>query len=140
MAETEKYNKYVSHNNWNFDNYDENGNIFRNNVIFMDNSVLEGAPYFTYTWFYQEVGPCQKPHTHDFDEHVGWVGTDPDDPQDLGATLIWTQDGEEFEITKSCVIFIPAGVEHCPYWIKDVKRPIAHWSAGAAAKYSADPK
>ena len=127
--------KYTSTNSLDFDNIDENGDVIRKNVILMNSDVIEGAPYFTYTWFYKETGDMQETHTHDFDEHIGWVGTDPDDPTDLGATVVWFQDGEWITITKSTVIFIPAGIPHCPYRIKDVKRPIAHWSAGATGSY-----
>lgn len=128
--------KYASTYSLDFDNIDSQGDIIRRNVILLNGDVIEGAPYFTYTWFYKATGKMQKSHTHDFDEHIGFVGSNPDDPTDLGATVEFMIDGELLTITKSTVLFIPAGVPHCPYEIKDVKRPLAHWSAGATGSYS----
>ena len=48
--------KYTSTNSLDFDNIDENGDVIRKNVILMNSDIIEGAPYFTYTWFYKETG------------------------------------------------------------------------------------
>ncbi|HTY81672.1 MAG TPA: hypothetical protein VMB24_02725 [Dehalococcoidales bacterium] len=53
------------------------------------------------------------------------VGTNPDDPTDLGAE-VELQMGPEREtptLTKSTVVYIPPNMIHCPYIIKKTIRP-----------------
>ena len=54
------------------------------------------------------------PHAYDFDEILGFFGSDPSDPWELGGQIEDTIDGEEYVITKSCVLFVPKGVVHGP--------------------------
>lgn len=121
--------KFVSNVSLDVDHIPERKDRVRENVIFLDDSVIPNAPYFTVAWFYKDTGPMQKPHTHDHDEHIGFVGSDPEHPQELNATFRILLDGEWFETDKSCVVFLKAGTEHCPYELKDVKKPVFHWSA-----------
>ena len=137
MADAEKY---LSSYSLDFDNINEKGETIRRNVILLNSDVIPGAPYFTCTWFYTPTDMMQKPHTHDFDEHVGFVGSNPDDPTDLGAVIKFMVDGEWLTIDKSSVLFIPAGVEHCPYIIESIERPVIHWSSGATGVYTKDRK
>jgi uncharacterized RmlC-like cupin family protein len=65
------------------------------------------------------------PHIHKDAELLIHVGTNPDDPMDLGAEVELCM-GEEMEkhvITKTCVVYIPPGLIHCPWTIKRVDRP-----------------
>ena len=56
----------------------------------------------------------QEPHSHDFDEYLVFLGTDPDDHFDLGGEVeLWVGD-EKRLLTRSCAVFVPAGVPHCP--------------------------
>ena len=48
-------------------------------------------------------------HAHDYDETLGFFGTDPADLYDLGGEIeFWIED-EKFMLTRSCLIFIPQG-------------------------------
>ncbi|HEX2958956.1 MAG TPA: hypothetical protein VHO70_19130 [Chitinispirillaceae bacterium] len=67
------------------------------------------------------------PHVHDYDEVLGLVGTNPDDPRDLGGETEVYLGGERHVITKSCLIYLPAGLEHGPFREVDIKRPIFHF-------------
>lgn len=106
-----------------------------------DRLDLPGVPYFSIVWYYS-LGQHEEieTHTHDFDEIVGFMGSNPDDPWNLNGKIRMFLDGEWVEITKSTVMFIPAGVEHCPYIIEEIERPILHWSAAAAEDYVANNK
>ena len=42
------------------------------------------------------------------------------------------------QIDKSCFIFIPAGVEHCPYEIVSLEKPIIHISMLPTSTYERD--
>ncbi len=63
------------------------------------------------------------PHVHDYDEVLMWMGSDPADPKDLGATLSMTIEGEEHLVTTTGSVYIPAGTRHCPLDFVEVHRP-----------------
>jgi hypothetical protein len=98
-------------------------------VLFLDSEVVPGA-------FYVEVafgGPQKtkqkprsvaEPHKHDYDEVLAMFGTDLSDPYALnGEVEFWLGD-EKHIITKSCIIFIPKGLMHCPLIYRNVEKPI----------------
>jgi mannose-6-phosphate isomerase-like protein (cupin superfamily) len=91
------------------------------------------------TWYRMPIGPVPEEHVHDFDEYIGFVGTDPDDTSDLGGTVRFKMGEEWLELKKSAIIFIPAGVSHCPYYVENVKRPILHFSGAPSGKYECLP-
>jgi hypothetical protein len=56
-------------------------------------------------------------------------------PHDLcGEIELWLGD-EKHILTKSCMVFIPKGLKHCPLVFRRVDRPIFHFSAGPARAY-----
>lgn len=67
------------------------------------------------------------PHTHYCAEMYVLMGTNPDDPMDLGGKFeIWIgkgEDAEKFVIDKTTVIHIPAGVAHMPLRVLELERP-----------------
>jgi len=74
-------------------------------------------------------------HRHDYDEVLGFFGTDFDDPYALhGEIEFWIED-EKFLLTRSCLIFLPKGTFHCPLTIHRVVRPIFHFSSGPGSAY-----
>lgn len=75
------------------------------------------------------------PHTHDFDEVIGFVGTDREHPRDLGGEIELLMGGEVLTLTKTCLIFVPKGVEHCPVTIKRVTTPIVMFEAANDPNY-----
>ena len=102
------------------------------------NIVLRAAP---------KKGPEDggRPHYHNFNEYLLFHGLDPDDPFDLGGEVeFWVED-EPHIITKTCALYIPAGVYHCPFFINKVDRPFIFITTGNTPKYahmhfSDDPK
>jgi mannose-6-phosphate isomerase-like protein (cupin superfamily) len=52
-----------------------------------------------------------------------------------GEVEFWMED-EKFIINKSCMIFVPAGVKHCPLYLKRVDRPIFHFTVVTSPLYS----
>ena len=65
-----------------------------------------------------------RPHSHDFTELLCFIGGDPTDITNLGAEIEFTMGGETHVITKTAVVSIPPGIEHCPIVIKKVDKPI----------------
>lgn len=65
------------------------------------------------------------PHQHKYPELLIHLGTDPDNPFDLGAEIEMHM-GEEMEkhtFSRSTIICIPAGMVHSPWRIMKVTRP-----------------
>ncbi len=109
-------------------------------VLWLDNEVVPGSFYLETVWQYpRKPGdppyPVTEPHTHDFDEVLCFFGTNPDDPHDLcGEIEFWLGD-EQHILTKSCIIFIPKGLRHCPLIIRRVDRPIFEFTSGPGSMY-----
>ena len=82
------------------------------------------------------VNNAAKSHVHDFDEIVGFYGSNPDDPYDLGGEIEMYLNGECHRLTKSTLIYIPAGMYHAPLYITKVDRPIFHFSVVMSTEYS----
>jgi mannose-6-phosphate isomerase-like protein (cupin superfamily) len=78
----------------------------------------------------------REPHTHDFDEYLVFLGTDPDDHFDLhGEVELWVGD-EKRMLTRSCAVFVPAGVPHCPLVVHRVDRPFIFFTTGNGFDYA----
>jgi hypothetical protein len=107
----------------------------------LDEKKIEGIPFFTDTgWIWpknEEIIMEEKPHSHEFDEVITLFGTNPDNPQDLCGEVEFWIDNEKYMLTKSCMIYMPRGVKHCPLIFKKVERPIFHYIVGSAGKYTA---
>ena len=113
----------------------EDGSIFRENILLLNGDVLPNAPYFTITWYCSPGDPKTETHVHEFDEYLGFAGSDPEDPTNLNGLVRFMIDDEWVTIDKSTILFVPAGVKHCPYVIERVDKPIIHWSGGNATAY-----
>lgn len=68
----------------------------------------------------------QWPHTHVADEMYFFIGTNPEDPMDLGGELeLWIgagDDAEKLTITRTSAVRIPAGTPHLPFVVRRVER------------------
>ncbi|MDH5365157.1 MAG: hypothetical protein OEW82_08420 [Dehalococcoidia bacterium] len=106
--------------------------------LYLDEDVIKGSFYFECVWLW-EPDPSPEggasPHVHDFNEVLGFCGTNFKNPSDLGGEIELWIDDEKHVLTKSCIVFIPKGVKHCPLKIKRVDRPIFHFGAGTAGRY-----
>lgn len=106
----------------------------------LDEKKVSGIPFFTdCAWVWpkpDDIVMEAESHSHDFDEIITLFGTDPEDPQDLcGEVEFWLGD-EKYTLTKSCIIYVPKGLKHCPTIFRNVKRPIFHYIVGDAGKYA----
>jgi len=109
-------------------------------VAYLDDEIVKGAFYVDCVWYRKGSERGHGAHTHDWDEVLAFFGTNPEDPHDLcGEVELWLEN-EKHIITKSCLVFIPKGVKHCPMILKRVDRPIFHFSAGPASMYHEEKK
>jgi hypothetical protein len=67
-------------------------------------------------------------HSHPYPEILGFYGSDPENPFDLGGEVELYIDDEAHIITKSTMVFIPPNTLHCPITVLKVDRPIFHFS------------
>jgi hypothetical protein len=110
-------------------------------ISYLDGKVIKGAFYVESVWYWPGKRPDNGelragPHTHAFDEAVTFYGTDPKDPHDLcGEIEFWLED-ERYVFTKSCLVFVPKGMKHCPLIIRRVDRPIFHFTTGPGKDYA----
>ena len=144
MAES-KYGKYIV--------YKPKANITKpswspppppGRIAYIDNEVVEGAFYMECVWMMPglrpppEAGsepPGPKPHTHDYDEILGFFGSDTENMYDLGGEAeLWLED-EKHIINKSCLVFVPKGMQHCPLIFTRIDKPIFHFSVGPGKMY-----
>lgn len=103
-------------------------------MAYLDGGIIPGAPYVETHWFHKPTQYSPKRHTHDFDEVLAFMGADPENPLELyGEVELWIED-ECHRLTKSCLVYIPAGTYHCPMNIRRADRPIFHFSTGVTSK------
>ncbi len=105
--------------------------------IYVDDEVVPGSYYFMAAWWQKITGegsPAEE-HDHDFDEYLIFLGTNPKDPNDLGGEVELWIDGEKHMLTKSCAIFIPAGVKHAPIYFRKIVTPIWYLATGPTEAY-----
>jgi len=110
-------------------------------ILWMDENVVPGAFHMNTAWYLNAATTLEdKPHVHDADEIIGFFGGDPANPYDLGGELeIWLED-EKQVITKSAMLFVPAGMRHCPLILKRVDRPIFHFTVVPGGRYVKNEK
>jgi hypothetical protein len=75
------------------------------------------------------------PHSHEFDEVIGFGGTNRNYPRDLGGEIELLIGGEKHVITKTCLIFVPKGVLHCPITLNRIDTPIFMFEAANDPTY-----
>jgi len=96
-------------------------------VAFTDADIIEGSQYFSVMVMGLEATKHagHGPHVHNDPELLVALGTDPDNPKDLGAEMEMCM-GPEMEshiITESTMIYVPAHFVHAPFRILKVTRP-----------------
>jgi hypothetical protein len=104
-------------------------------IASLTGDVFEGSHQYFIRWVqrvplgmpgatsWEQVG--HGPHMHKTPEVVIHLGTNPDDPMDLGGEVEMCM-GPEMEkhiITKSTLVYIPANFIHAPWVIRKVTRP-----------------
>lgn len=107
-------------------------------MFYLDSEVIPGAFYVEVVWFWptdEKDDSSPDPHTHDYDEVIGFFGTDPKDLNDLGAEIELYIDGERNLMRESFLAFIPAGIIHCPLNILSITRPVFHFATGPGKTY-----
>ncbi len=105
-------------------------------ILWLDENVVEGAFSVICSWYWKATEtPGTPAHSHDFDEVIGFFGSDPQNPNDLGGEVEFWLEDEEYILTKSCLIYAPKGLKHCPLRVRKVDRPIFFLAISLSGKY-----
>jgi len=113
-------------------------NRFAKRILWIDDNVCPGSFQMNTAWYKSvpERDPIFDEHVHEYDELIGFFGSDPEDPYNLNAEIEVTLDGEVHTLTRSSLIFCPANKKHMPLRIKRVDKPIFHFSVVMGPSYN----
>ena len=102
-------------------------------LIFLngDKPVKGSNQFLEVVWIWAEgaaaVNPDRPPHSHGFDEVFVFLGSNREDPDNLGGEVeFWLGEGKDTEkylFTTSTCIFVPKGLVHLPMIFRKIKRP-----------------
>jgi len=96
-------------------------------TIWTDDDIIKGSHCFSAMIMGPEATKVSHgPHLHKTPEVLVALGTDPENPKDLGATVELCM-GPEMEVhtySTSTLVYIPAKLIHCPFRVKEVKRGV----------------
>ena len=70
---------------------------------------------------------------------LGFFGTNQDDPESLGGVIEFRFEDEWVTLTKSCLIYLPKGMKHCPFRVVEVDTPIFHFAISPQKFHAAPP-
>ncbi len=101
-------------------------------LAYLGDDIVQGAPHMGCMWLMPRLRnenekPGVEAHTHDYEEILGFYGADPYNPEELfGEIEFWLED-EKYLLTKSCTIYVPKGMRHCPLTVYRLDKPIFHF-------------
>jgi hypothetical protein len=115
-------------------------NKYAKRILWMDKDVVPGAFQMNTSWYLHAATTLDnKAHTHDSDEIIGFFSNEVGTNELGGEVEIWLEDEMQL-ITKSAMLFIPAGMVHCPLILRKVTRPIFHFTVVTSGLYIRDEK
>jgi hypothetical protein len=106
--------------------------------IFLDNELIEGSPMIIdIGWRFEipDPDPVEWTYSHDFDEALCFIGTDPEKPHDLGGEIEFHIGDEIHTFYTTTVIYVPKNLPHCPFMHKRVDRPFLLVVFGLTGRY-----
>ena len=95
-------------------------------MTYMSNDLVPGCNmYLEFGWIWEIPTPNPHifEHSHVHDEIVLHIGGDPNNPEDLGADMTFTVDGDHMKFDTSYGVFIPKGVPHGPLIWHNFRKP-----------------
>jgi hypothetical protein len=108
-------------------------------LLWMDDTKVKGATlYMECVWLWggkTTSGTTEEPHVHPFDEVIGFISSDPDNPKELDARMEILLGDETHFLTKSCLVHVPAGMKHCPLTFREVNRPVFFFTLAPISRY-----
>ena len=104
---------------------------WRKTIVNLNDNRVKGACLSSFVWYTNVDDPpgpnTNSAHTHPFDEILGFIGSDWEKRDNLCAEVEFWMDDEKYILTKSCLVFVPKGLKHCPLKILKCDRPFFHF-------------
>ena len=105
-------------------------------ILWLEDEIIKGAFSVICSWYWKETdGEGSPSHDHDFDEVLCFLGGDPENPSDLGGEVEYWMEDEKYILNKSCLIYVPTGLRHCPLNVLKVERPFMFLAISLTGKY-----
>ena len=80
-------------------------------ILWLEDFVIKGAPSIICSWYWKATDKEGTPsHVHDFDEVIGFFGSDPQNPHDLGGEVEFWMEDEKYML-KELPYLCPQGSE-----------------------------
>jgi hypothetical protein len=83
--------------------------------------------HIIYAYAYETgiTGMSTKPHVHDYDEAIFFIGSEPRNFSDLGAEVEFAIGAEEEKhvFDKPTAVVVPRGLPHCPIVTRRIDKP-----------------
>jgi hypothetical protein len=109
-------------------------------MLSLNESIAKGALYCDTVWLWHKNGAkgieVEIAHTHDFDEILGFMGSRRENPKDMDAEIEFWLGDEKYLITKSCLIFAPRNIPHCPLIFHRIDSPVLFFTVGNGTNYT----
>jgi hypothetical protein len=105
----------------------------------MDNHISEGSFYYVVHWVIPGIpfsGIGHPPHIHKEPELLFHIGSNPDDPMDLGSEIemYMGEEMEKYTFNRSTCIYIPPNLVHAPWKPLNTIRPFIMIQVNQAPK------
>ena len=113
---------------------------FASRILWIDDNIVPGAFQMNTAWYkdVQPRDPLFDAHVHDYDELIGFFGSNPENQYDLGGVIEFSFAGEVHKLDRTTLIFVPGGIEHNPLRLIKVDTPIFHFSVVMNPEYSGE--
>jgi len=107
-------------------------------ILTVDGKIIKDMFYIDCVWLWKgsSEDTVEESHVHDFDEVIGFIGSDREAPQNLGGEITIWLDDEKHVLDKTCLIFVPAGARHCPIIFNRIDKPIFFTTISPSTKYT----
>ncbi len=95
-------------------------------MTYMSNALVPGSnTYMEVSWIYDvpTPNPYVFEHAHNYDEIVMHIGSDPENPEALGAEMTINVEGQPLSFNRTTALFLPKGTKHGPLTWQKVNRP-----------------
>ncbi len=100
-------------------------------VVSLDGEATPGGFYVDFVWIYNGSMSFSQPHSHNFDEMIGFIGGGSrENPRAIDGDVSIAIGGERHQLTTTALAFIPGGLEHCPIDFKHIQKPVLCFTIG----------
>ena len=113
-------------------------------MTFLSDTLISGSNHYVeFSWIYEvtDPNPLIGAHAHNVDQIALHIGSDPKNPEDLGAEVEFYLEDEKFVTEKTHLLYLPKHLKHGPFVWKRVSRPLIEMTIclGAGTAEAASP-